>query len=58
MFINPEMVETKGISEIGSSYASFGTEPFFDVSMIDSDSFFEGDSGIEGVVDASMKISD
>ena len=58
MFINPEIAETRGISDIGSSYASLESVFFFDVSIIDSDSFFDGVRGMDGVMDTSIKISD
>ena len=51
------MADTNGISEIGSSYASFGPVPLDDVRMIDWDSFFEGVRGIDGVFDMSTKTS-
>ena len=41
MFIKPEMAETTGISEIGSSFAD--TLPFsVEINVIDFDSFFDG----------------
>lgn len=56
MFINPEIAETTGISEIGISFAD--NFPFsLEVKIIDFDSFFDGARGIEGVTELSIKIS-
>ena len=52
MFIKPEMAETTGISEIGSSFAD--AFPFsVEINVIYFDSFFDGASGIEGVTELS-----
>ena len=56
MFINPEMAETTGISEIGISFAD-DFPPSFVIKTIDFDSFLDGASGIEGVTELSTKIS-
>ena len=56
MFIKPEMAETTGISEIGSSFADI--LPFsVEINVIDFDSFFDGANGIEGVTELSTNIS-
>ena len=56
MFIKPDIVETKGIWEIGISFAEI-LFPSFLTRINDFDSFFEGAKGIEGVIELSTKIS-
>ena len=55
MFITLDMEDTRGISEIGISFAIVFLASFL-VRMIDFDSFLDGVSGIDDVVDVSMKI--
>ena len=55
MFMTLDMEDTRGISDIGISFAIVFLTSFL-VSMIDFDSFLDGVSGIDDVVDVSMNI--
>ena len=56
MFIKPEIAETKGIWEIGISFAD-DFPSSLEINTIDFDSFFDGANGIDGVTELSTNIS-
>jgi len=56
MFIKPDIVETKGIFEIGI-FSACNFLPFLVTRIIDCNSFFDGARGIDGVTELSINIS-
>ncbi|MCG8338268.1 MAG: hypothetical protein MJE63_27495 [Proteobacteria bacterium] len=53
--MNPEIAETRGISEIGIFFAE--DRPLsFEIKIIDLDSFLDGARGIDGVTELSTNI--
>ena len=56
MFMKPEIAETKGIWEIGISFAD-DFPSSLEINTIDFDSFFDGANGMDGVTELSTNIS-